>query len=65
MDQTQLFVATVRTVRLRLKAQLRDSGSVNGSSILSKSTHKPTQFSQEASDVVSKGQFIMCYFCVS
>ncbi len=50
MDLTQLFLATVKTIRLRLKAQRR---SVNDSNILSKSSHKPTQFSQESKDLVS------------
>lgn len=55
MDLTQLFLATVKTIRLRLKAQRR---SVNDSNILSKSSHKPTQFSQESKDLVSSILYI-------
>ncbi|XP_064395070.1 syntaxin-18-like [Halichondria panicea] len=51
MDLTQLFLATVKTIRLRLKAQRR---SVNDSNILSKSSHKPTQFSQESKDLIMR-----------
>ena len=53
MNQTHLFIATVKTVRLRLKAQRRESGSLNDSTILTKSSHKQTEFAQEAKNVVS------------
>ena len=54
MDQTQLFHATVRTIRLRLKAQHREAGSLSESSLFTKS-YKPTHtdFSVKAKDVVS------------
>ncbi len=56
MDHTALFLATVKTIRLRLKAQRRDNGSsLNDSSILSSKSsyyYKPTRFSEESRDVV-------------
>ena len=57
MEQTQLFLATVRTIRLKLKAQRRDEGGSSNSvseasSILRKSRRK-TEFSREATEVVS------------
>jgi len=54
MDQTELFRATVKAIRLRIKAQRRESGSLtDSSSFLSKSTRKPSPFAVDAKDVVS------------
>ncbi len=54
MDHTALFLATVKTVRLRLKAQRRENNdSLNDSTILSnKATHKQTRFAEETKDLV-------------
>ena len=57
MDQTHLFQATVRTIRLKMKSQKREeSGGVNSgsdsSSILLKKTRRKTEFAKGAIEVV-------------
>ena len=59
MDQTELFRAMVKAVRLRMKAQRRESGSLSDSFLLTKSTRKTTLFATQARDVVSLLCFIM------
>ena len=54
MDQTELFRATVKAIRLRIKAQQRESGSLtDSSSFLFKSSRKSTPFAVNAKEVVS------------
>ena len=59
MDQTELFRAMVKAVRLRMKAQRRESGSLSDSFLLTKSTRKTTLFATQARDVVSLLCFIV------
>lgn len=55
MDQTELFRATVKAIRLRIKAQQRESGSLtDSSSFLFKSSRKSTPFATNAKEVVSE-----------
>ena len=59
MDQTELFRAVVKAVRLQLKAQREAAGS--GTPIhlhLTKHTKKLTQFTASANDVVNKARLI-------
>ena len=52
MDQTELFKATVRTIRLRMRKEGVSSSSLS-SSILPKSSRKDTAFTKQAKEVVS------------
>ena len=57
MEQTHLFQATVRTIRLKMKNQKREesSGVSSGSdtsSILMRKTRRKTEFAKEAVEVV-------------
>lgn len=55
MDRTPLFQAAVKAVRLRLRAQRKDkNGSLNDSSILTKSIRKVTPFSSNAREIASR-----------
>ena len=57
MDQTELFRAVVKAVRLQLKAQREATGSVTSVHLSSfKTTKKLTQFTAAANDVVN-------YYC--
>lgn len=58
MEQTHLFQATVRTIRLKMKSQKREesggaSSGADGSSILLRKTRRKTEFAKEAVEVVS------------
>ena len=57
MEQTQLFQATVRTIRLRMKSQRREesvgASSVSDNSSILKKSRRKTDFVREATDVVS------------
>lgn len=55
MDQTGLFVAVVKTVKLRIKAQRRESGATDSAALLlaKSSSRRLTPFAAEAKDVVS------------
>ena len=55
MDQTELFRAVVKAVRLQLKAQREATGSAPGTPVHThptKHTKKPTVFTASANDVV-------------
>jgi hypothetical protein len=63
MEQTHLFQATVRTIRLKMKSQKREEGGgvssgSDGSSILLRKTRRKTEFVKEAVEVVS---WRLCY----
>ena len=59
MEQTHLFQATVRTIRLKMKSQKREesggvsSGADGSSYILLRKTRRKTEFAKEAVEVVS------------
>ena len=65
MEQTQLFQATVRTIRLRMKTQRREENGGTTSSIpdttsILKKQRRKTEFAREATDVVRLLYTITC-----
>ena len=70
MEQTHLFQATVRTIRLKMKSQRRDeiggvlsSGSDTSSTLLRKPRRK-TEFAKEAIEVV-RGRSLAAHMSAS
>ena len=58
MEQTHLFQATVRTIRLKMKSQKREesggvSSGTDGSFVLLRKIRRKTEFAKEAVEVVS------------
>ncbi len=54
MDRTELFKAVVKTVRLRLRAQRKDNGSLNEMLFQKQANKEPTEFGKLAKNTVSK-----------
>ena len=71
MDQTKLFIARVKTFKLQLKAQQRESGSLD-SPLRLKPSRRLTPFAAEAKDVVRTTDVLSllymytctCYICI-